>query len=109
MFADIYLEKSGKLASLMPGSAGKHLILVQVQLLPLSIKRKVKMRDIKRIKPDIKKLEKYWRGKPDLRFCQLIIGLFSKINERTKRDIFYIEDEEFFKLLEEIMKGEKEK
>lgn len=61
------------------------------------------MRDIKRIEPNIKKLEKYWRGKPDLRFGQLIIGLFSKINERTKRDIFYIEDEEFFKLLEEIM------
>ena len=63
------------------------------------------MRDPKRIKPLLMEIEKQWKNFPDWRFGQLI--------ENRKRfynidDLFYIEDDEMLKLIENFMR-EKEK
>lgn len=67
------------------------------------------MRDPKRIKPLLMEIEKQWERFPDWRFGQLIenIKRFYDIN-----DLFYIEDDEILKLIENFMKKielEKEK
>lgn len=67
------------------------------------------MRDPKRIKPLLMEIEKQWERFPDWRFGQLIenIKRFYDIN-----DLFYIEDDEMLKLIENFMKKielEKEK
>lgn len=67
------------------------------------------MRDPKRIKPLLMGIEKQWERFPDWRFGQLIenIKRFYDIN-----DLFYIEDNEMLKLIENFMRKielEKEK
>lgn len=67
------------------------------------------MRDPKRIKPLLMEIEKQWERFPDWRFGQLIenIKRFYDIN-----DLFYIEDDEILKLIENFMRKielEKEK
>jgi hypothetical protein len=67
------------------------------------------MRDPKRIKPLLMEIEKQWERFPDWRFGQLIenIKRFYDIN-----DLFYIEDDEMLKLIENFMRKielEKEK
>ena len=67
------------------------------------------MRDQKRITPLLTELEKQWKRFPDWRFGQLIenIKRFYDIN-----DLFYIEDDEMLKLIENFMRKielEKEK
>lgn len=63
------------------------------------------MRDPKRIKPLLTEIEKQWENFPDWRFGQLIenIKRFYNID-----DLFYIEDDEMLKLIENFMR-EKEK
>jgi hypothetical protein len=63
------------------------------------------MRDPKRIKPLLMEIEKQWENFPDWRLGQLIenIKRFYNID-----DLFYIEDDEMLKLIENFMR-EKEK
>lgn len=60
------------------------------------------MRDIKRINPIIKRLEKFWLENPDLRIGQLIM-VITRTGE-TNPKLFNMEDEEFIEKLEEIEK-----
>ena len=63
------------------------------------------MRDPKRIKPLLMEIEKQWENFPDWRLGQLIenIKRFYNID-----DLFYTEDDEMLKLIENFMR-EKEK
>lgn len=65
------------------------------------------MRDINRIKPTIEKLEKLWLANPDIRFGQLIINIISPEEPNSK--LFYVEDDDFLRKLEEIVKETNEK
>lgn len=56
------------------------------------------MRDINRIHPIIKELEKFWEKSPDLRFWQLISML------QNGNDRFYVEDDVTLKLFKELNK-----
>lgn len=59
------------------------------------------MRDLKRIKPLLMEIEKQWENFPDWRLGQLIenIKRFYNID-----DLFYIEDDEMLKLIENFMR-----
>lgn len=59
------------------------------------------MRDPKRIKPLLMEIEKQWENFPDWRLGQLIenIKKFYNID-----DLFYIEDDEMLKLIENFMR-----
>jgi uncharacterized protein YihD (DUF1040 family) len=50
------------------------------------------MRDVKRIKPFLEKVEELWMQNPDLRFGQVIYLIADEI----KRDIFFPEEREWF-------------
>ena len=52
------------------------------------------MRDPKRIKTIIKKLEEYWSKNPDLRLGQIIANCVRAHDGRLNCDPFYIEDED---------------
>lgn len=54
-----------------------------------------KMRDIKRIEPFLKDIEKVWKKYPDLRFMQMI----NNVMANYKSDLFFIEEEDFIKML----------
>lgn len=53
------------------------------------------MRDIKRIEPFLKDIEKVWKKYPDLRFMQMINNVMASY----KSDLFFIEEEDFIKML----------
>lgn len=53
------------------------------------------MRDINRIDKILDEIKKIWKQYPDLRFCQLIE------NFASGRMLYYIEDEDFIKMLKE--------
>ena len=54
------------------------------------------MRDKERIKRIVAKFSLLWEEMPDMRFCQLVSNL------TNKDDIFYVEDTEFEKMLDEM-------
>lgn len=54
-----------------------------------------KMRDIKRIEPFLKDIEKVWKKHPDLRFMQMINNVMASY----RSDLFFIEEEDFIKML----------
>lgn len=58
------------------------------------------MRDVNRIKPLLYKLEKLWLKEPDLRFGQIICLLQ---NQMYTDDIFYIEEDELEKAIDELI------
>ncbi|WP_291133269.1 hypothetical protein [Flavobacterium sp. UBA7682] len=60
------------------------------------------MRDIERIKPIIERLEKLWLENPDFRLGQLIMGITR--TEETNPKLFYMEDDEFLKKVDELEK-----
>ena len=64
------------------------------------------MRDPKRIDVYIEKLRAAWKTFPDLRFWQLLSSVVGVMMARlnNKSDVFYIEDEEFFKAFDEVTK-----
>ena len=62
------------------------------------------MRDPKRIKPIIEKLEKAWELYPDWRLCQLI----SNLHGTGPQDIFHTRDEELEKGLEAFIEENKQ-
>ena len=57
------------------------------------------MRDIKRIEPFLKDIEKVWKKYPDLRFMQMINNVMASY----RSDLFYIEDEDFMKMLKGVL------
>lgn len=64
------------------------------------------MRDINRIPAFMEKLSNIWMTYyPDLRFAQFMEFIFSKI-KNTGRDPFYLEEDQFIKYIEKIVKGE---
>ena len=69
------------------------------------------MRDINRIKPILKEIEKLWLQNPDFRIGQLIY-VIARTRESTPK-LFYMEDDEFLLKLNEFnnskKKSEKEK
>jgi uncharacterized protein YihD (DUF1040 family) len=62
-----------------------------------------KPRNPKRIKKILKKVKKLWKKSPDLRFGQLIFNLMRESNQ------FYLEDDNFVKILQEKFKNINEK
>ena len=58
------------------------------------------MRDPKRIKPFLKRLEKCWNEVPDWRFGQLMINVLGAL----PRDPFFQEDEEMIEHFEEYFR-----
>lgn len=58
------------------------------------------MRDPKRISIIIAKLLKLWAKKQDWRFCQLI----SNLHGTGPQDIFYTEDDELERMIDEMLK-----
>lgn len=60
------------------------------------------MRDPSRIEPFVRKLADYWETNvPDWRFGQLMSNFLSFVATKTRRDIFFIEEKEMEKLLDE--------
>ncbi len=60
------------------------------------------MRDPKRIKPIIKKLEAYWEKNPDLRLGQIIANCVRAYDGRLNCDPFYLEDDELLEGLDKL-------
>jgi hypothetical protein len=60
---------------------------------------KNKMRDINRISPIMEKLEKLWMENPDFRLGQLFMTIIKPEVPNSK--IFYIEDDEILRKIEE--------
>lgn len=58
------------------------------------------MRKVERIAPVIKKLETAWNLVPDWRLCQLI----SNLHGNGQQDIFYTEEDELEKALDDFIK-----
>jgi uncharacterized protein YihD (DUF1040 family) len=59
------------------------------------------MRDAKRIKTILDKLKRVWEKQPDTRLGQLL-----SILPENQRDIFYLEDDELEKMLDELLRQE---
>lgn len=55
-----------------------------------------RMRDIDRIEPFLEKFKELWLKYPDLRFGQL----FSFLEGKLGRDTFYIEEDEWLKVIQ---------
>lgn len=60
------------------------------------------MRDPKRIKPILKKIEQLWTNNPDFRFGQLIMSI-AKTGEINPK-LFYMEEDEFLGKINELEK-----
>ena len=54
------------------------------------------MRNPNRINMYMELLTRIWKEFPDLRFGQLLANMLGFIQQETQKDIFFIEDEEFF-------------
>ena len=66
------------------------------------------MRNIKRIKPIIEKLEEIWNIHPDQRFGQLLGNVIGDISSEEKLgDIFFPEDDEWLEYLDNYIKKHK--
>lgn len=57
------------------------------------------MRNPERISKIIAKLQLLWEEIPDQRFCQLVSNITGR---STGQDIFYIEDEDFEKMIDKM-------
>jgi uncharacterized protein YihD (DUF1040 family) len=66
------------------------------------------MRDPKRIAGLLKVLEEAWRDEPDCRLGQLIVSAAILSGRKVVcPEIFYLEDEEMLKGIEELPKGKR--
>lgn len=63
------------------------------------------MRDINRIDDFCDRLKEVWKTVPDWRFGQLICNTFGEVQNRTKQDVFYIEDDKMIESLEKLFKN----
>ena len=62
------------------------------------------MRDINRIDIYMNRLGEAWKLYPDFRFGQMIMNVFPKMIELSGgKDLFYMEDEQFFNCFEQAM------
>ena len=59
------------------------------------------MRDKNRIDPFIKKVVKYWKQNPDLRFGQVVSIIERQLG--SERDIFYVEENELEIILDKLI------
>lgn len=57
------------------------------------------MRDPKRIHKVMTELELFWKEVPDWRFGQLMCNITQYLYNKTKRDPFFIEDDEMAEFL----------
>ena len=55
------------------------------------------MRDINRIEPTLKEVERIWKNNPDLRLGQLLLNLVANANS-----LYYVEDDILIKALQEV-------
>ena len=62
------------------------------------------MRDPKRIPKFCNDLAALWMKVPDWRFGQFIVNLWSLYAEQTKKDIFFIEDDELMDFMQKHFK-----
>lgn len=62
------------------------------------------MRNPDRIFPFCNQLAVLWLQYPDLRFGQLMVAYNSYLDIEKRKDVFYIEDDEFIKGFEEYLK-----
>lgn len=66
------------------------------------------MRDVKRIEPFCKKLQKFWETRiPDWRFGQFMCNFLGWVYEKTKTDVFFLEDDVMEKYLDEYLSEQK--
>lgn len=65
------------------------------------------MRDINRIDKYMELLTQIWKEFPDLRFGQLLANMLGSIQQETQKDIFFMEDAEFFAAFMRWYKGMK--
>ena len=59
------------------------------------------LRDKNRIDPFIKKVVKYWKQNPDLRFGQVVSIIERQLG--NGRDIFYVEEDELEVILDKLI------
>ena len=62
------------------------------------------MRDPKRIDDFCDRLKEIWKQVPDWRFGQFIVNTMGEVSNRTKQDIFFLEEDEMIQTLEEMFK-----
>lgn len=65
------------------------------------------MRDPKRIDDFCDRLKEIWKQVPDWRFGQFIVNTIGEVSNRTKQDIFFLEEDEMIQTLEEMFKIKK--
>ena len=61
------------------------------------------MRDPARIDGYMEKLGDLWRELPDMRFGQFLMNTLGDVQKRIGRDLFFVEDAEFFATLEIVV------
>ena len=59
------------------------------------------MRNINRIDGYMKRLGDKWKEYPEFRFAQMLLNTLGDVQQKAKKDLFFVEDEEFFTLFEE--------
>lgn len=62
------------------------------------------MRDTNRIMPFLMEIMKIWMKYPDMRFGQLMWCLLHYANQE-KKDLFYVEEDEFLSLMHKMLEG----
>jgi hypothetical protein len=60
-------------------------------------------RDPKRIRKFCNQLATEWEKNPDLRFGQFIMNVLGKVGADTKRDVFFIEDDEMMEAIQRAL------
>lgn len=61
------------------------------------------MRDPNRIDKFCNELAKLWHKFPDWRFGQFVLNMERACRVNTGRDVFFLEDEEFFKFMRDFL------
>lgn len=60
-------------------------------------------RDVNRMEGFLQEIKKIWEQYPDLRFGQMITDFEYYVKTKGINDLYYLEEDEFLKLLEEYM------
>jgi uncharacterized protein YihD (DUF1040 family) len=60
-------------------------------------------RDPKRIRKFCNQLATEWEKNPDLRFGQFIMNVLGRVGKDTKRDVFFIEDDEMMEAIQRAL------
>lgn len=60
-------------------------------------------RDHKRIRKFCNQLATEWEKNPDLRFGQFIMNVLGQVVADTKRDVFFIEDDEMMEAIQRVL------